>query len=60
MPNKYSIDSFEPTHLREANRKLNKHVLSANIHKKTNDAYKKDVFKESLWTKLKNIWRRQY
>jgi hypothetical protein len=57
MPNKSTLDNFEPLHLREANEKLDKHVLSANIHKKTNDAYKKDIFKESLWSKIKGLFK---
>jgi len=57
MLNKSHLDNFKPVHLREANVKLDKHVLSANIHKKTNDAYKKDVFKESLWSKIKGLFK---
>lgn len=48
----FKIDLFQPVHLRHANQKLDKHVLSASEHKKTNDAYKKSVFKESLWSKI--------
>jgi len=58
MPNKSNIDAFEPVHLKHANAKLDKHVLSANVHKKTNDGYKKEVFKESLWEKIKGIFSR--
>ena len=54
MPNK----SFEPVHLKRANEKLDRHVLCANVHKKTNDGYKKEVFKESLWEKLKGLFTR--
>jgi len=53
MPN----NAFEPVHLKRANEKLDKHVLSANAHKKTNDGYKKKIFKESLWVKIKNYFR---
>jgi len=49
---------FEPVHLKHANDKLDKHVLSAHVHKKTNDGYKKEVFKESLWEKIKGIFSR--
>ena len=49
---------FEPVHLKHANDKLDKHVLSANVHKKTNDGYKKEVFKESFWEKIKGIFSR--
>ena len=48
---------FEPTHLKRANEKLDKHVLSANAHKKTNDGYKKKIFKESLWKKLMGLFK---
>ena len=51
------MDHFEPVHLKLANKKLDKHVLSANAHKKTNDNYKKNVFKESLWHKMINFFK---
>jgi len=57
MLNKSNLDNFKPVHLREANEKLDKHVLSANVHKKTNDAYKKDIFKESLWSRIKGLFK---
>ncbi len=50
--------NFDPIHLKHANKKLDKHVLSANIHKKTNEGYKKDIFKESLWQKFLNIFKK--
>ena len=40
---------FEPKYLKQANKKLDKHVLSAHAHQKTNDGYKKKIFKDSLW-----------
>ena len=49
---------FDPVHLKHANDKLDKHVLSAHVHKKTNDGYKKEVFKESIWEKIKGIFSR--
>ncbi len=49
---------FEPIHLKRANEKLKKHVLSAYEHKKKNDDYKKDVFKESLWEKIVGWFRK--
>lgn len=58
MPNKSNLDDFKPLHLRSANEKLDKHVLSAHVHKKTNDAYKKDIFKDSLWHKILAIFKK--
>jgi hypothetical protein len=58
MPNKLAIDDFEPKHLKEANEKLNKHVLCADAHKKTNDGYKKNIFKETLWNKFIGIFKK--
>ena len=58
MPNKSHLDDFEPVHLKHANEKLDKHVLSANAHKKTNDAYKKNVFHESLWHKFIGLFKK--
>ena len=52
------MDNFEPVHLKNANAKLDKHVLSASAHKKTNDGYKKNVFKESLWHKVLSLFKK--
>ena len=49
---------FEPKHLKHANDKLDKHVLSAHAHKKTNENYKKDIFKESLWHKFVSLFKK--
>jgi len=45
-------NDFEPLRLKAANAKLDKHVLSAHTHKKTNDKYKRKVFKRTLWDKF--------
>ncbi len=58
MPNKFAVEDFKPVHLKRANTKLDKHVLSASLHQKTNDEYKKSIFKESLWRKLMNFFRK--
>ena len=58
MPTKSRINDFEPVHLKHANDKLDKHVLSANAHKKTNEGYKKNVFKESLWHKVLGFFKK--
>ena len=50
--------NFEPVQLKEANRKLDKHVLSANKHKEKNKVYKKEVFQETLWEKVLSIFKR--
>jgi len=50
------IEDFKPVYLKRANKKLDKHVLSASLHQKTNDEYKKSVFKESLWRKIVNLF----
>ena len=47
-----------PVHLMNANAKLDKHVLATDAHKRKNDAYKQDVFKESLWTKFVGLFKR--
>jgi len=52
------MDHFEPVHLRAANEKLDKHVLSAHAHKKTNDDYRKNVFNESLWHKFIEFFKK--
>jgi len=52
------FDAFEPKHLKRANEKLDKHILSANAHKKTNDKYKKDIFHESLWHKFIGLFKK--
>ena len=49
---------FEPVYLKLANEKLDKHVLSARAHKKTNEEYKKNVFNESLWHKFIGLFKR--
>jgi len=51
-------NSFDPVSLKRANKKLDKHVLSAHVHKKTNEGYKKDVFKESLWHKFLSLFKK--
>ena len=51
-------NDFEPVHLKNANEKLDKHVLSANTHKKTNDDYKRKIFKESLWHKFIGFFKK--
>ncbi|MDQ7083737.1 MAG: hypothetical protein Q9M36_01870 [Sulfurovum sp.] len=50
--------NFEPVQLRKANKKLDKHILSASVHKETNAVYKKGIFKESLWHKLLSIFKK--
>jgi hypothetical protein len=50
--------NFEPIQLKKANKKLDKHVLSAHAHKEANDEYKRGVFKESLWTKFVGLFKR--
>ena len=52
------MDDFDPVHLKHANKKLDRHVLSAHLHKATNDTYKKEIFKESLWDKFVGLFRR--
>ena len=58
MPTKSNMDDFDPVHLKHANKKLDRHVLSAHLHKATNDTYKKEIFKESLWDKFVGLFRR--
>jgi len=48
--------NFEPVHIKLANEKLDKHVLSARAHKKTNEEYKKNVFRVSLWDKFRALF----
>ena len=52
------MHDFEPVHLKHANEKLDKHVLSATVHKKTNEGYKRNVFKESLWDKVLGFFKK--
>ena len=58
MPNKSHLHRFEPVHLKEANEKLDRHVLCANVHKQTNDGYKKDIFKVSLWDRFVGLFKK--
>jgi len=50
--------NFEPIQLKKANKKLDKHVLSAYAHQKTNKIYKKEVFKETLWEKVLGFFKK--
>ena len=50
--------NFEPVQLKEANKKLDKHVLSAHLHEEVNKIYKKEVFKETLWEKVLGIFKK--
>jgi len=52
-------NNFQPVHLQNANAKLNKHILSAHVHKQTNDGYKKSVFKEPLWKKFLGLFKKK-
>ena len=51
-------NDFMPVHLMNANAKLDKHVLAGEARKRTNNTYKKDVFKESLWKKFIGLFKR--
>lgn len=50
--------NFEPVGLKKANKMLDKHVLSAHLHKETNKVYKKEVFKETLWEKVVGLFKK--
>jgi hypothetical protein len=52
--------NFEPVQLKEANRKLDRYMRSARLHKKDNEVYKKEVFKESLWEKFVGVFKRRF
>jgi len=58
MLSKSNKDDFDPVHLRHANKKLDKHMFSAYLHKETNDAYRKEIFKKSLREKFMGLFRR--
>lgn len=51
------MKNFDPVHLKHVNKKLDRYVLSAHMHKETNDAYKKDILKESLWKKFVGLFK---
>jgi len=48
---------FDPVHLKHANKKLDMYIHSVHMHKETNDTYKKDILKESLWKKLVGLFK---
>lgn len=51
----FQIENFEPRHLKKAREALAKHLKTAEKYARTNDAYKKGLFKEvSLWDKIKH------
>jgi len=50
--------NFEPVHLKKANKKLDKHILSAYMHEKTNKVYKEEVFKKTLWKKIIDFFKK--
>ena len=58
MQSNFKIDQFDPEHLRQANKKLDKHILSAYAHQKTNDRYKKNVFHKSLWHRFMGLFKK--
>jgi hypothetical protein len=41
-----------------ANAKLDKHVLAKEARKRTNNTFKKDISKESLWKKFVGLFQR--
>jgi len=56
---KFQVDTFRPTKLKEAREALEKHILRVQMHAHTNDEYKKGVLKEeSLWQKLSGLFKR--
>ncbi len=58
MPTNFHINNFEPIGLKKAKKTLEKHLQSVQVHKETNEVYKKEVFKVSLWQKILNLFNR--
>lgn len=56
MRSRFLIEDFQPKGLEKANASLDKHFQAAKLHENTNEAYKKTVFKETFWDKLKKIF----
>ena len=50
-------NDFEPVHLKEANAKLDRHVLSLNQYQKQNDIPKDENVQISLWQKFLRFFK---
>jgi hypothetical protein len=48
---------FEPKALQKAKETLQKHLEAVQKHKETNETYQKEVFKVSLWERIKRLLR---
>ena len=48
---------FEPKALKKAKRVLQKHLEAAQKHRQINDTYRKELFKPSLWERIKRLFK---
>ena len=48
---------FEPKALKKAKRVLQKHLEAVEKHRQTNDTYRKELFKPSLWERIKRLFK---
>lgn len=52
-------NNFKPIYIKKANIKLDKYILLAKTHKKTNQNYKRELFKKTLWEKFLGLFTRK-
>ena len=50
-------NDFEPMHLKQANAKLDRHVLSSELYQKQNDIHKGENVQISLWQKFLGFFK---
>ena len=48
---------FDPKALKKAKRVLQKHLEAAQKHRQINDIYRKELFKPSLWERIKRLFK---
>jgi len=46
---------FEPKAIKKAKSVLQKHLDAVEKHRQTNDTYRKELFKPSLWERIKRF-----
>ena len=51
-------NDFEPKALQKAKKELQKHLDAAQQYRQVNEVYRKEVFKPSLWVRMKRFLKR--
>jgi hypothetical protein len=49
---------FEPKALRKAKETLQKHLTAVHQYKETNHTYQKELFRPTVWERIKRFFRR--